>query len=160
MLILHFGVCTVMCVVVVLTCVAACSHEDTSKHHKCAHSRCPTCLVNCHFARNVVHSVLPCLCTCNQHESLLQATHIFDGLESWPSHLMYLAGGTMHLFKPASEIPELQEGRLLQLVERCVCPYVLQLTADAHDSMCCLCVAFVKVLDTLFISTKDLLFDI
>ncbi|KAL0041364.1 hypothetical protein WJX79_000921 [Trebouxia sp. C0005] len=50
--------------------------------------------------------------------TIIYATHIFDGLESWPSHLMYLAGGTMHLFKPASEIPELQEGRLLQLVER------------------------------------------
>lgn len=69
---------------------------------------------------------------------LLQATHIFDGLESWPSHLMYLAGGTMHLFKPASEIPELQEGRLLQLVERWVCQYVLQQTADAHGSMFCI----------------------
>ena len=53
----------------------------------------------------------------------MQATHIFDGLESWPSHLMYLAGGKMQLFKPASEIPELQEGKLLQLVERynCLC---------------------------------------
>ena len=57
-----------------------------------------------------------------QPELFLQATHIFDGLESWPSHLMHLAGGTMHLFKPASEIPELQEGRLLQLVERYVSP--------------------------------------
>ena len=113
-----------------------------------------------YFARNVVHSVLPCLCTRNQLKSLLQATHIFDGLESWPSHLMYLAGGTMHLFKPASEIPELQEGRLLQLVERCVCPYILQLTAHAHDLICCLCVAFVKVLDTLVITAKDLLSDI
>lgn len=49
---------------------------------------------------------------------VLQATHIFDGLESWPSHLMYLAGGKMQLFKPASEVPELQQGHLLQLVER------------------------------------------
>ena len=31
---------------------------------------------------------------------------------------MYLAAGRMQLFKPASEISELQEGRLLQLVER------------------------------------------
>lgn len=49
---------------------------------------------------------------------MLQATHIFDGLESWPSHLMYLAGGKMQLFRPASEVPELQQGQLLQLVER------------------------------------------
>lgn len=50
--------------------------------------------------------------------TIIYATHIFDGLESWPSHLMYLAGGKMQLFKPAAEIPELQEGRLLQLVDR------------------------------------------
>ncbi len=53
---------------------------------------------------------------------------------------MYLAGGTMHLFKPASEIPELQEGRLLQLVERCVSRYVLRQTANAHVHMLCLSV--------------------
>ena len=53
---------------------------------------------------------------------------------------MYLAGGTMHLFKPASEIPELQEGRLLQLVERCVSQYVLRQTANAHVHMLCLSV--------------------
>ena len=48
-----------------------------------------------------------------------QATHIFDGLESWPTHLMYLARGSLQLFKPCSEIPELQEGgRLMRLVER------------------------------------------
>lgn len=50
--------------------------------------------------------------------TIIYATHIFDGLESWPTHLMYLAGGKMQLFKPANEIPELQEGKLLQLVER------------------------------------------
>ena len=91
-------------------------------------------------ARITEHSVTFCSHTCNQLKLLLQATHIFDGLESWPSHLMYLAGGTMHLFKPASEIPELQEGRLLQLVERCVCQYALQQTADAHVLTFCLCV--------------------
>lgn len=50
--------------------------------------------------------------------TIVYATHIFDGLEFWPSHVMYLAGGKMQLFKPASEIPELQNGQLLQLVER------------------------------------------
>lgn len=27
----------------------------------------------------------------------LQATHIFDGLESWPSHVMYVAGGRLQV---------------------------------------------------------------
>ena len=48
----------------------------------------------------------------------LQATHIFDGLEAWPTHLMYLAGGRVQHCRPATEFPELQQGRLLELVER------------------------------------------
>lgn len=48
----------------------------------------------------------------------MQATHIFDGLEGWPTHLMYLAGGKLQIFKPAADFPELQEGSLLQLVEK------------------------------------------
>ena len=64
--------------------------------------------------------MVPTLFFVNAVEDILhlQATHIFDGLEFWPSHVMYLAGGKMQLFKPASEIPELQNGQLLQLVER------------------------------------------
>ena len=46
-----------------------------------------------------------------------QATHIFDGLEAWPSHLMYVAGGRLQVFKPAEEVPELAQGGLLRLVE-------------------------------------------
>lgn len=46
----------------------------------------------------------------------IYATHIFDGLESWPTHVAYVAGGRLRLLKPAEEIPELQEGRLLELV--------------------------------------------
>ena len=48
----------------------------------------------------------------------LQATHIFDGLESWPTHLMYLAGGRVQHCRLATDFPELQQGRLLDLVER------------------------------------------
>lgn len=33
-----------------------------------------------------------CIPTCS-----LQATHIFDGLESWPSHVMYVAGGRLQV---------------------------------------------------------------
>jgi hypothetical protein len=47
-----------------------------------------------------------------------QATHIFDGLESWPTHLAYVAGGRLQQFAPAVAFPELKEGRLLDLVER------------------------------------------
>ena len=47
----------------------------------------------------------------------VQATHIFDGLEQWPTHLMYLSRGRLQLFKEAHEIPELAEDRLLELVE-------------------------------------------
>ena len=69
---------------------------------------------------------------------LLQATHIFDGLESWPSHVMYLAGGTMQLFKPAAEIPELQEGRLLQLVDRCATSSTMCMRRSVHSKLSCL----------------------
>ena len=48
---------------------------------------------------------------------VLQATHIFDGLESWPTHLMYLAAGRLQLFSPTSHMPQLHEVGLLRLVE-------------------------------------------
>ena len=47
----------------------------------------------------------------------LQATHIFDGLEQWPTHIMFLTRGRLKVFKEAAGIPELAEDRLLQLVE-------------------------------------------
>lgn len=49
--------------------------------------------------------------------TIIYATHIFDGLEAWPSHLAYLAGGELQAFGCAEDFPELQEGRLLELVE-------------------------------------------
>ncbi|KAG1674932.1 hypothetical protein FOA52_014725 [Chlamydomonas sp. UWO 241] len=48
--------------------------------------------------------------------TVVYATHIFDGLEEWPSHVAYLARGEMAMFKAAHELPELKEGKLLQLV--------------------------------------------
>jgi len=45
-----------------------------------------------------------------------QATHIFDGLESWPTHLSFFAGGEMKVSKRSEEFPELKEGRLVNLV--------------------------------------------
>lgn len=53
-----------------------------------------------------------------RNATIIYATHIFDGLEHWPSHLLYVAGGRVKAFKKAEEIPELSEGKLLNLVER------------------------------------------
>ena len=51
-----------------------------------------------------------------------QATHIFDGLERWPTHVAFLAGGRLERLQRAQDIPELAQDRLLELVERCACP--------------------------------------
>eukprot|EP00955_Chlamydomonas_euryale_P003586 38231-Chlamydomonas_euryale.AAC.8 len=48
--------------------------------------------------------------------TVIYATHIFDGLEAWPSHVAYIARGEMAMFKKAEELPELRQGRLLKLV--------------------------------------------
>lgn len=47
-----------------------------------------------------------------------QATHIFDGLEDWPTHIMYVSQGQLKYFKQASELPELKQGMLLELIEK------------------------------------------
>lgn len=48
---------------------------------------------------------------------VIYATHIFDGLESWPTHVAYLSGGKFKVFKTADELPELQQEGLLKLVD-------------------------------------------
>eukprot|EP00216_Chloropicon_sp_CCMP2111_P005706 CAMPEP_0198237444 /NCGR_PEP_ID=MMETSP1446-20131203/3295_1 /TAXON_ID=1461542 ORGANISM="Unidentified sp, Strain CCMP2111" /NCGR_SAMPLE_ID=MMETSP1446 /ASSEMBLY_ACC=CAM_ASM_001112 /LENGTH=315 /DNA_ID=CAMNT_0043919611 /DNA_START=229 /DNA_END=1173 /DNA_ORIENTATION=- len=48
--------------------------------------------------------------------TIIYATHIFDGLETWPSHLAFFAGGKMECCEPASSFPELKEGKLVNLV--------------------------------------------
>jgi len=50
--------------------------------------------------------------------SILYATHIFDGLEFWPTHVAYLARGQMLSLRTADEVPELKQGKLLDLVYR------------------------------------------
>lgn len=47
-----------------------------------------------------------------------QATHIFDGLERWPTHIMFLSGGSLKVWKKAEDIPELANDQLLQLAEK------------------------------------------
>lgn len=49
--------------------------------------------------------------------TVIYITHIFDGLEDWPSHIGFLANGGFEDFRAASEIPELREGQLMELVE-------------------------------------------
>jgi CCR4-NOT complex subunit CAF16 len=57
--------------------------------------------------------------------SILYATHIFDGIESWATDMVYIADQTVKVDKPISEVPELvayQEGKvsnpLLKTVEK------------------------------------------
>ncbi|EFJ30247.1 ATP-binding cassette transporter, subfamily I, member 1, SmABCI1 [Selaginella moellendorffii] len=50
--------------------------------------------------------------------TIIYATHIFDGLESWPSHIAYLASGRLQIMKPLHEIPELKELSLMRTVEK------------------------------------------
>uniref|UniRef100_A0A7S3XE31 ABC transporter domain-containing protein n=1 Tax=Picocystis salinarum TaxID=88271 RepID=A0A7S3XE31_9CHLO len=49
--------------------------------------------------------------------TIIYTTHIFDGLESWPTHIAYISHGRLQTFCKAEDIPELQQGRLLELVE-------------------------------------------
>ncbi|KAK9826074.1 hypothetical protein WJX74_010560 [Apatococcus lobatus] len=48
--------------------------------------------------------------------TIIYATHIFDGLEHWPTHVMYLARGELQAFQPVDTFPEIQRGDLLGLV--------------------------------------------
>ncbi|MCO5556291.1 hypothetical protein L7F22_009837 [Adiantum nelumboides] len=49
--------------------------------------------------------------------TIIYATHIFDGLETWPSHIAYVAQGTLQFAKPLHELKELKETSLMRLVE-------------------------------------------
>ncbi|KAL2623651.1 hypothetical protein R1flu_003856 [Riccia fluitans] len=56
---------------------------------------------------------------CEQHGcTVIYATHIFDGLESWPTHLAYVADGRLQLAKPVGDIPELKELSLMRTIEK------------------------------------------
>lgn len=49
--------------------------------------------------------------------TIIYTTHIFDGLESWPTHIAYISHGRLQTFRKAEDIPELKQGCLLELVE-------------------------------------------
>jgi CCR4-NOT complex subunit CAF16 len=48
--------------------------------------------------------------------TIVYATHIFDGLDAWPTHVAFLARGQMRQFCEAKELPQLAAGRLLEQV--------------------------------------------
>ncbi|GAQ82664.1 ABC transporter family protein [Klebsormidium nitens] len=50
--------------------------------------------------------------------TIIYATHIFDGLDKWATHISYVAQGTLQLFEPAEAIPELKEMSLMRTVEK------------------------------------------
>jgi CCR4-NOT complex subunit CAF16 len=51
--------------------------------------------------------------------TIIYATHIFDGMENWPTHLAYVEGGKMVTGGPVEGISELHKGhKLLHVIER------------------------------------------
>ena len=49
--------------------------------------------------------------------TIVYITHIFDGIEDWPTHVGFLAKGGFESVKRAKDIPELAQGQLMELVE-------------------------------------------
>ncbi|KAK6915697.1 ABC transporter-like, ATP-binding domain [Dillenia turbinata] len=49
--------------------------------------------------------------------TIIYATHIFDGLEDWPSHLVYVAHGKLQFAKPISVVKEMSKLSLMRTVE-------------------------------------------
>ncbi|KAJ6822214.1 ABC transporter I family member 20 [Iris pallida] len=49
--------------------------------------------------------------------TIIYATHIFDGLEDWPSHIVYVAHGKLQLALPLEKVKELSNLSLMRTVE-------------------------------------------
>lgn len=49
--------------------------------------------------------------------TIIYATHIFDGLNDWPSHIVYVAHGKLQLFSPLVKVKELSHLSLMRTVE-------------------------------------------
>lgn len=49
--------------------------------------------------------------------TILYATHIFDGLADWATHITHLASGRVRLMSPLAGVPELAGSTLLGVVE-------------------------------------------
>ncbi|XP_020588358.1 ABC transporter I family member 20 [Phalaenopsis equestris] len=50
--------------------------------------------------------------------TIIYATHIFDGLENWPSHIVYVAHGKLQLALPLDKVKELSNLSLMRTVEK------------------------------------------
>merc|ERR1712113_657263 len=51
--------------------------------------------------------------------TIVYTTHIFDGMETWPDHLLFCSQGAVKRFSPIHEFPALMNGKttMLRLVE-------------------------------------------
>ncbi|XP_024019103.1 ABC transporter I family member 20 isoform X2 [Morus notabilis] len=49
--------------------------------------------------------------------TIIYATHIFDGLEEWPSHIVYVANGKLQLAMPMDKVKEISKLSLMRTVE-------------------------------------------
>ncbi|KAL6493795.1 ABC transporter I member 20 [Orobanche gracilis] len=49
--------------------------------------------------------------------TIIYATHIFDGLDNWPTHIVYVAHGKLQLSMPMSKIKEISNLSLMRTVE-------------------------------------------
>ncbi|KAM1387065.1 hypothetical protein ACFX2F_033449 [Malus domestica] len=47
--------------------------------------------------------------------TIVYATHIFDGLEDWPSHIAYVANGKLQLAMPMEKVREISKLSLMCL---------------------------------------------
>ncbi|KAK1277863.1 ABC transporter I family member 20 [Acorus gramineus] len=50
--------------------------------------------------------------------TIIYATHIFDGLENWPTHIVYVAHGRLQLALPMAKVRETSDLSLMRTVER------------------------------------------
>ncbi|KAF7817993.1 ABC transporter I family member 20 [Senna tora] len=49
--------------------------------------------------------------------TIIYATHIFDGLENWPTHIVYVAHGKLQLAMPMDEVKDISKLSLMRTVE-------------------------------------------
>ncbi|GMG99795.1 hypothetical protein Nepgr_001635 [Nepenthes gracilis] len=49
--------------------------------------------------------------------TIIYATHIFDGLENWPTHIVYVAHGRLQLAMPMEKLKEMSNLSLMRTVE-------------------------------------------
>uniref|UniRef100_M8BS98 ABC transporter I family member 20 n=1 Tax=Aegilops tauschii TaxID=37682 RepID=M8BS98_AEGTA len=53
-----------------------------------------------------------------QGATIIYATHIFDGLDDWPTHIVYVAHGKLQLALPLEKVKEMSQLSLMRTVER------------------------------------------